>query len=59
METIWTIMSWIVYGFELFGLGLILIGTLIAIFNPGHIKWIDKIRNYMLMIDEEDLYDAE
>ena len=54
MDFIWTIMTWIVYGFEVFGLGLILIGTLMAIFNPGHIKWIDKIRNYMLMLDEED-----
>lgn len=54
MDIIWTLMTWIVYGFEVFGLGLILIGTLIAIFNPGHIKWIDKIRNCMLMLDEED-----
>lgn len=54
MDTIWFIMAAIVYWFKLFGLGLILIGTLIAIFNPGHIKWIDKIRNYMLMLDEED-----
>lgn len=54
MDIIWTIMTWIVYGFEVFGLGLILIGTLMAIFNPGHIKWIDKIRNYILMQDEED-----
>ena len=54
MDTIWTLMTWIVYGFELFGLGLLLIGAMIAIVNPGHIKWIDKIRNYILMLDEED-----
>lgn len=54
MDIIWTIMTWIVYGFELFGLGLILIGTLIAVCNPGANERIDKIRNYMLMLDEED-----
>ena len=54
MDTIWTLMAWIVNGFELFGLGLILIGTVMMIFNPGN-KRIDKVRNYMLMVDEEDL----
>lgn len=54
IDTIWTIMTWIVYGFEIFGLGIILTGVIVMIFNPGANNTIDKIRNYMLMLDEED-----
>ena len=54
MNTIWTIMYWIVCGFELFGLAIIAVTAMMMLFNPGNIEWIDRIRNYMLMIDEED-----
>ena len=55
INTIWTIMSWIVYGFEIFGFGVILTWMVVVIFNPGANKTVDKIRNYMFMLDEEDL----
>ena len=54
MDIIWEICNWIIFGVELFALGLMAATVLIAIFDPGEIKWIDKIRNYMLMLDEED-----
>jgi hypothetical protein len=53
MDYIWMLMTWIVNGFELFGLGLVLIATMLMIFNPGNER-VNKIRNYMLMVDEED-----
>lgn len=54
MDTIWTIMTCIAYGFEFIAFGVIVLWAITMIFNTG-IGWIDKIRNYMLMIDEEDL----
>ena len=54
IDTIWTIMTWIVYGFEIFGFGLLITWMVVVIFNPGANKTVDKIRNYMLMLDEED-----
>ncbi len=59
MDTIWTIMSWIVNIFELSGLVFLLIFTVLAVTNPGYNKRIDKVRNYILMLDEEDLYESE
>ena len=53
MENIWGIMTGIVYGFELFGFAIIALWITTMIFNTGN-KTVDKIRNYMLMIDEED-----
>ena len=55
INIIWMICDWIIFGFEMFGLILIAVTLLIAIYNPGAVGWIDKIRNYMLMLDEEDL----
>ena len=54
MDKIWTIMAWIANGFELFGFAIIALWITTMIFNTGN-KTVDKIRNYMLMIDEEDL----
>ena len=54
MDKVWMIMTWIVYGFEIFGIGLILVGSLVMMTNPGASRRIDKIRNYILMQDEED-----
>lgn len=54
MDTIWTIMYWIVCGFELLGFAIIAATAMIMIVNPGNIKGIDRMRSYILMIDEED-----
>lgn len=54
IDTIWTIMTCIVYGFEIVGVMFIALFAMIMIFNTGNER-IDRIRNYMLMIDEEDL----
>ena len=54
MDKIWTIMAWIANGFRLFGFAIIALWVTTMIFNTGN-KTVDKIRNYMLMIDEEDL----
>ena len=53
MDNIWGVMSGIAYGFKLFGFAIIALWVTTMIFNTGN-KTIDKIRNYMLMIDEED-----
>lgn len=52
MDTIWTIMSCIVYGFELVGFGVIVLWIITMIFDNGDER-IDKIRRYMLMQDED------
>ena len=53
MDKIWMLMECIAYTFEFVGFGIIVMWAITMIFNTGN-KTIDKIRNYMLMIDEED-----
>ena len=52
MDTIWTIMTFIAYGFEMVGFGLIVLWAITMIFNNGN-ETVDKIRRYMLMQDED------
>lgn len=52
MDTIWTIMTCIAYGFEMFGFGLIVLWAITMIFDTGNER-INKIRRYMLMQDED------
>lgn len=53
MDNIWGIMTGIVYGFELFGFGMLSLGITMMIYDTTNRK-LDMIRKFMLMQDEED-----
>lgn len=52
MDIMWTIMSCIVYGFEIVGFVVMALFAMTMIFEDGNER-IDKIRKYMLMQDED------
>lgn len=57
MDIVWTIVQWIVYLFESFGFVIIALTVITMVINPGYIKWVDSIRDYIFMLDREDYYD--
>lgn len=54
MDTIWTIMAWIVYGIEVITIVGLMLGFMIIVSEPEMNEQVDKIRNYILMRDDED-----